>query len=513
MLELRVDGLNLRVGGKRLLRDIHLQIGGDQRCALLGPSGSGKTLLLRALLRLVPPGSKLSGRMSWEGKVIDLSAAGQNSSRQGLGLIFQGAGQALHPLRRIGDLLAETMRANGGGDPRELLADVGLVPVEHYWQRRPDQLSGGQRQRALIALTLAAKPSLLLADEPTAALDSVARAQILALLRRLCTERGLGLLLVAHDPALVRSICDQALVLVDGEVVERGSLNEMFAQPSHRWTQSLVAAQARMNMSAPLPETTPGGPCLAVSKLGVQVPAGGWGRPPATLLADVGFQISGGERLALMGASGSGKSTLGRCLVGLHQPSSGEISWSGRRASNDAAQRAATVQMVLQDSRAALNPSHSVGTSLREAQRVQRGRSATLALEQVCALLEVDSQWLNRRPSSLSGGQCQRVALTRALIVQPQLLILDEALSALDPPLRADLLDQLERLSNQLGVALLLITHDFSETRRLCTRALILDEGRLVESGATAELEHSASSPATAALVDAWRESQMVDAR
>ena len=506
MTELRVSGLSLQIGEKSLLREVELQLAADQRCALLGPSGSGKTLLLRALVGLIPPGARLSGHLSWAGNTLDLSRSGSAATRRGLGLVFQGAGQALHPLRRIGDLLTETVRAHGGGDPRDLLVDVGLTPVEQYWQRRPDQLSGGQRQRALIALTLAAKPTLLLADEPTAALDSVARAQILALIRRLCGERGLGLLLVAHDPALVRQVCDKALVLVDGEVVERGELSKIYAQPGHRWTQSLVAAQSRLEHIAAPAAASPA-TCLAVQQLGVQVPSQRWRKPPLTLLQDIGFQLGAGERVALMGASGSGKSTLGRCLVGLLQPSSGQISWAGNAAWRSAAARAATVQMVLQDSRAALNPSHSIETSLREARQVQSGNTRALTLGDVCALTEVEPSWLRRRPASLSGGQCQRVALARALIVQPQLLILDEALSALDPPLRVDLLEQLERLSDQLGLALLLITHDFSETRRLCQRALILDQGQLVEEGLTAELEHAPNSSATAALVKAWRES------
>ncbi len=502
MTELRVDGLNLRLGDQWLLREIDLCIGADQRVALLGPSGSGKTLLLRALMGLLPVGASLSGLLRWNGQQLDLSR--QKRPLPGLGLVFQGAGQALHPLRRIGDLLSETAAAHGVADPRGLLAEVGLRPVERYWRRRPDQLSGGQRQRALIALTLAARPQLLLADEPTAALDSVARAEVLALLRRLCRERGLGLLLVAHDPALVRSVCDQALVIVDGRLVERGALKQIFAAPEQPWTRALVAADGRLAEQA-APAERGQAQCVSVEQMHLSIRTSLFTRRRQTLLEGINFAIGSGERVALMGASGSGKSTLGRCLVGLHRPTAGAIRWSGLSGPLGAAKRAALVQMVLQDSRAALNPMHRVATSLGEVSRVQRGKARAIPVDRACALAEVDPIWLQRRPGALSGGQCQRVALARALIVQPRLLILDESLSALDPPLRVELIEQLEKLSTDQGFALLLITHSFSEARRLCSRVLVLDEGRLVEQATTADLALQPQHPASQALVDAWR--------
>ena len=501
MSELRVAGLDLQLDGRQLLDDIHLSLAPGARCALLGPSGSGKTLLLRALLGLIPNRARLSGQLRWDGHAHDLSR--HRAYHPGLGLIFQGAGQALHPLRRLGDLLRETAQVHRSGDPRAFLQQVGLTPVEHYWQRRPGELSGGQRQRALIALTLAARPRLLLADEPTASLDSVARAEILELLRRLCAERELGLLLVAHDPALVGEICDQALVLVDGRVVERGPLATIFGSPQQPWTRALVAAHSRLAKSAARPEPSRAGDCVRVQSLRVGLRQR-WGKPARRLIGDISFAIGAGERVALMGASGSGKSTLGRCLVGVQAHSAGTLQWpsAGSRRSHTHA----AVQMVLQDARAALNPMHRVETALNEARRAQHDRSRLRSIAELCALVEVDPDWFVRRPSALSGGQCQRVALARALVAQPQLLILDESLSALDPPLKVELIEQLERLSTELGFALLLITHDFAEARRLCARTLIMDGGRLVEDVDMATAANAPGHPATAALVGAWRE-------
>jgi peptide/nickel transport system ATP-binding protein len=511
---LAVRELTLRVAGTRLLHDISFELAAGQRCGLLGASGSGKSLLLRCLLGLPPAAVRVTGELSWRGRW--LPAAQHDPSRlgrAGLGMIFQGAGQALHPLRRIGAQLDETARLHGGESAVSLLEAVGLSPARPYLGRRPDQLSGGQRQRVLIALALAAQPALLLADEPTASLDSVARAQILSLLQGLCAERGLGLLLVAHDPMLVRRCCDSALVLADGELVETGPMAAVLDRPSHPWTRALVAASAPFAQGpisdssiaarASGSETGPS-PVLLGRDLGYRYrrPNLFAPRPPAAF-EGIDLQLQRGERVALLGASGSGKSTLARGLVGLLPKLQGQLCLLGRAAASlSAAERARAIQLVLQDPRAALDPLRSAAFTLEEVRRAH-GLDAA-AIDRALAMAGADPAWLPRRPGQLSGGQRQRLNLARALLLAPSLLVLDEGLSALDPPLRLELIERLQQWSEDSGGALLLISHDLGEVLRLCPRTLVLADGRLVEQGTTAELIRGAKHPATRALVAAW---------
>lgn len=501
----------LRVAFDRpVLRGVDLRIAPGECVAVVGGSGAGKSVLARALVGLEPSGSerfRLLGR--------DASGFGPRQWRaargRDVGLVLQDALGSLDPLRTVGAEVAEAIAIrrprDGSGRPdprlprarrdarvRELLTRVGLPEPELRARQRSGQLSGGMRQRALIAAALAAGPPLLVADEPTTALDATVAARVLDLLAEL-RDAGTAILLISHDLAAVSRVADRVLVLDDGLVVESGTVAEVVGAPRHEVTRRLVAAARLPEGPGPVPE--PGDPVLVGRGLRREFPLPGG----ATLTAvdDVDVELRAGEALGLVGESGSGKTTLARLLLAADSPDAGTVEldggpWSGVPESRRRARRSA-IRWVPQDPLGSMDPRLTVGAVLRDA----GARDVDALLRRV----HLDPALAARRPRTLSGGQRQRVAIARALAAEPRVLVLDEPVSALDVQVQAAVLDLLVELRRDTGVSLVLVSHDLGVIRRVCDRVLVMSRGRVVESGPVAEVFAAPRDPLTRELLAA----------
>ncbi|WP_431262544.1 dipeptide ABC transporter ATP-binding protein [Roseateles chitinivorans] len=552
---LRVRDLSLQAGERRLLFVPELDLAAGEIVGLVGESGSGKSLTALALLGLLPPELSRRGALQLEGRDLGaLDEAGWRRVRGArVGLVFQEPMTALNPLMPIGAQIEEALRLHGRGNAAErcaevdrLLERVGLTSADVDARRYPHELSGGQRQRVAIAIAVACRPRLLIADEPTTALDVRSQAQILDLLRRLVREDGCGLLLITHDLGVVAEMADRLVVLRHGEVQEQGSLLQLLDPPRHPYTRALVE-QSRLRPARPR-ESTPLGEGTAevagphphpLSQAGegaspaVIGASGGRGEAVAPLLslreivcdypaADrsffrprrrvravdrVSLEILPGERVGLVGESGSGKSTLLRTVLGLQRPVSGEVRLAGERFTGAETALRRRVQIVFQDPYGSFDPRWRVERLLAEPLHLLRpALSEVQARERAVHLLEqvgLDAGALRRFPHEFSGGQRQRLAIARALMVKPELLVLDEAVSALDVSLRAQVLALLERLCRERGVATLFVTHDLAVVRAVTDRVLVLQHGRVVEQGATADLFAAPQHAYTQALLAA----------
>lgn len=473
------------------------------RClALIGASGSGKSLTSTALIGLLPAAAVVSGSIVFAGEeLVEASAATwQRVRRGGIGMVWQDSQASLHPLRRVGAQLVEALRhagaARGAARRRalELLAEVGIDTPERRLAQFPHELSGGQRQRVLIALALAGDPRLLIADEATSALDSTIRLQIVELLDSLRRQRGLALLFVSHDLALVRHIADRVAVLDQGRIVESADTSTLFAAPAQAQTRALLAAArpapppAAVNAADVAPLLQVEGLCAshAATRL--------WRSGRRSALRDIGFRLDRGRTLAVVGESGSGKSTLLRCLVGLHAPDSGRLVLDGvahTLPSTDPASLRGPLQLVFQDPGASLDPLWRVGDLVAEPVRLARSASKQDQVRRVASLLAdvgLDPAFAARYPHTLSGGQRQRVAIARALAAQPAALLLDEATSALDAVVQQQILTLLRRLQRERGLALLFVTHDLDLVAACADDVGVLWQGELAEYGAVGEV-------------------------
>jgi len=464
---LEVRDLRVRSPGARepVLAGLDLDVRAGECLALVGPSGCGKSTLCRALLDLLPPGSELDGSIRWEGReLVSDRAAWRRLRGCGLGLVLQDHRHALDPVRRVGAQIAEVLRRHRPGLARRevpaavdaLLGEVQLAGPARLADRFPHQLSGGQRQRACLAAALAAGPRLLLADEPTTALDLVVQLGIVALLADLVRRRDLALVLVTHDRDLVPLVAARVLALAPG-AADRGT------------------APAR----APTVATGPGPVRLAVRGLTVTV-AGR--RGPRTLVQPLDLDLRAGETLGLAGESGAGKTTLARALAGWLGLASGSVELVGAAAASRAARRRA-VQLVSQDPSAALDPQQTAFGAVVEAVRATGASPAAARARAAELLAEVDLEpgLGGRRPRALSGGQRPRLQLARALAAAPSVLVADEPASSLDPARRERLLALLRRVQQQRGLALLLISHDLTLLERWCDEVAVILAGHLVE--------------------------------
>jgi peptide/nickel transport system ATP-binding protein len=517
-----------------IVRPTDLTVGPGEVLGIVGESGSGKTLLVKALLGLLPEGLAAAGAVWVDGRWTDLGQ-GRAPVRGKAVLVPQDPFTSLDPTRRVGDQVADS--APAGRRPKgrrarrafaaERLAEVHLGADSA--RRYPHQLSGGMRQRAAIAAALAVDPPVLVADEPTTALDVTTQRDILDLLDELRRSRGMAVVLISHDLALVRQRAGSVLVMRAGEVVERGEAAAVFAAPAHPHTAALRAATPTLDQLVPagsdlVSPATSTGPNLAVPT----VPAGtahlvhspalpnpdsAAGRfalraidlrhrfagAAGEALAGVSFEVRQGESVGLVGESGSGKTTLARCLVGLQRPGGGTVEyWDGAR------RRPAgptDVQMVFQDPYSTLNPALTLGATLREAVGAAGGaHQDRLTPEELMDLVGLPRGYLRRRPANLSGGERQRVAIARALAPRPRILVCDEATSALDVTVQARILDLLGRLRQDLGLSLLFISHNLAVTAQITDRLGVMREGRLVEEGSTAEVLAAPAHPYTQAL-------------
>ena len=493
-----------------LLGPLSLRLRAGQCVGLVGESGSGKSLTGLALLDLLPGGLRGRGRLRVDGQEIALHSPAHAALRgRCLGLVPQDPLAALHPLRSIGAQLVETLgvarrlpRGEAHAEAVALLRRVQLPEPGAALARYPHQFSGGQRQRIAIALALATQPRFLIADEPTSSLDARIAREILELLDRLRREEGLGLLLISHDLPLVGGYAQEITVLRAGEVVEAGDTAAVFGAPGHEYTRELLAA----DQLQAAPAGDPDAPVLLQAR-GLHMRYRGAARDA---LDGVDIELRKGEGLALVGESGSGKSTLGRVLLKLMRGAHGAITLDGVRMdtlpAGELRRLRRRIGVVFQDPYASLDPRLPVWRLIAEPLRIHGIGTAVSQRARALELLQavgMDATALDRFPHEFSGGQRQRIAIARALSTDPDLLVCDEAVSALDAHHRASVLALLARLKRERRLALLFVTHDLAAASAVAERIAVLEAGRIVESGATAAVLADPQHPHTRALVAA----------
>jgi ABC-type microcin C transport system duplicated ATPase subunit YejF len=488
---------------------------GESLC-VVGESGSGKSVCAAAIMGLLPPALRVrGGTISFEGSdLLKLSPAALRRLRGArIGMIFQEPMTALNPLMRVGEQIAEVLTVHGarGGAARvpELLDAVNLPDPARIARAYPHLLSGGQRQRVMIAMALALEPALLIADEPTTALDVTTQMQILRLIKEIQTRRGTGVLFITHDFGVVAEIADRVVVMQEGRVVEAGLAAAILNAPQHPYTKALIAAVPHRSAPPPQAEAAQVLELIGVRKTfwrgGVGL-LGRRSRVPAVQDADL--TLYKGETLGLVGESGSGKSTLARCIVRLVQPEEGAIRFHATDLTllNRAAWKPfrKRIQMVFQDPFASLNPRRRVGEIIAEGP-MAHGTSRATALSrarELLALVQLDGSAAERFPHEFSGGQRQRIGIARALAMNPELLIADEPVSALDVSVQAQILALLEELRRKLGLTMLFITHDLRVAAQICGRVAVMQHGVIVEQGDTARVFATPSHPYTRSLLD-----------
>ncbi|MGD9583561.1 MAG: ABC transporter ATP-binding protein [Lysobacterales bacterium] len=515
LLELEAVGLRYHGGSTPVLSGLSLRLAAGHCLAVVGESGCGKSSLAAALIGLAPAAAELSGQLRFAGQTIgwrDQPAWRRLRGRR-IGFVFQDAAQSLHPLLRIDRQLAELLPL--AADRIAALAEVGLDAAA-LAARYPHQLSGGQRQRVMIALALALAPELLICDEPTSALDAVASAGILRLLGELKRQRGVAVILISHDLDAVAGIADQLLLLEPGRVAALGDCAYVLARDDIPALARLLRRRPRMvgnhqSSVARMPATAAGPGATSddaamLSLRGLKVAYRG-----RSALSDVDLELTAGQALGVIGASGSGKSSLARALLRLLPASAARLRVAGRDPRDlrgPALKRwRREVQIVFQDPATALDPQQTVAAAIGEALDLHGlCRSASDRRQRIAELLgdvQLPAQLAGRYPSELSGGQQQRVAIARALAVGPRLLVLDEAVSALDIATQGEILDLLTDLRDRHRLTLVFIGHDLAAVAAVADRLLVIADGRLVESGPTAQLLAAPQHPATRALIAA----------
>ena len=502
---LEIENLSIRFGatGDPVVDGLNLTVGRGEILALVGESGSGKSMTAKAVLGLLPNNAEASGSIRLGGAQVVGAGEGTLARLRGTraAMVFQEPQTALNPVQKVGWQIAQALRAHGKvgrAEARaravELLRLVEIPDPERRVDWYPHQLSGGQKQRVVIALALSGDPDLLIADEPTTALDVTVQAEILTLLRGLRTERGAAILLITHNMGVVADIADRVAVMRRGELVEESGVHELFSAPREKYTTQLLAAVPRLGDNAGPVGPVPAEPVLVVRDLDVVYPAR-LGNKEFHALRGVGFEVGAGEVLGLVGESGSGKTTLGRAALGVVRATSGSVVFDGTDlgtvSRRDLRGLRKGVALVHQDPAASLDPRRSIGDSVAEPLVVHRAASGALLRARVGDLLEavrLPRSFAERRPAELSGGQRQRVALARALVLAPRLLVADEPTSALDVSVQSEILDLFADLREEFRFACLFISHDLAVVNRVADRVAVLRGGEMVEIGSTASV-------------------------
>jgi len=508
---LRVRGLNVafRSGSREtpVASGVDLDVMPGELVALLGESGSGKTVTARAIMGIQDPTATVSAdELVIDGtSVLDLTEDQRRAMRgERIGMVLQDALSSLNPVLTVGDQIGEIFRVHRGLGRRqararaiELLDLVGIVSPKDRVDDYPHQFSGGMRQRILIAMAIALEPTLLIADEPTTALDVTVQAQILRLLHDLRGRLGMGVLLITHDIGVVTEVADRLAVMYRGRIVEQGDADEIFAEPREEYTRSLLASAPHpeparvLSEEAPADPDAPGGIVLEATGLNRTFHTGSpLARRTVHAVNDVDLILRRGETVGIVGESGSGKSTLARMIVGLESADQGTVLYRGqdvtRRSRGRRPPAQPGIQMVFQDPYTSLDPRMRVRDVIAEPLAVSRTGSARSRRDRVAELLELvglEPDMMNRFPHQFSGGQRQRIGIARSLMRDPDVLVCDEPVSALDVTIQAQVVDLLVDIQERLGLSILFISHDLSVVRNLAHRVMVMYRGSVVETG------------------------------
>jgi len=520
---LKVEKLNIRLpkGADRkfAIRDVSYELIPGEILCVVGESGSGKSMTANAIMGLLPKSINVEkGAIIFSG--CDLVTLEEQRARKfrgnRIGMIFQEPMTALNPLMKVDQQIGEVFLIHTNLSKKErqartllLLKDVGLPNPEKMMKAYPHQLSGGQRQRVMIAMALALEPSVLIADEPTTALDVTTQAQILKLIKELQVKHNTAVIFITHDFGVVAEIADRIVVMEKGEMVEIGACDEILNNPQHQYTRKLIAAVPPLTV--PTKEVlTQSTPVLSVNNLcKTYITGGGWLAKPRIVNAadNVSFELFQGETLGLVGESGSGKSTVSRCVVRLLSPDSGKICLGDKEiqdlSSKELMPIRRRIQMVFQDPFSSLNPRKTIGQIIADGP-IAQGVDPKKAMEKARELLdlvELPQSSLTRYPHEFSGGQRQRVGIARALAHDPEILVADEAISALDVSVQAQILELIETLKKKLNLAVLFVVHDLRVAAQVCDRVIVMQTGKIVEQGVTKGVFENPQHEYTKALI------------
>lgn len=522
---LKVSDLAVSFAGNPVVAGINFSLMPGEILGFVGESGSGKSVTALALMGLLPPNAHIdSGTALFNtGKEeIDLFNIDDESHRRirghGIAMIFQEPQTSLNPSMHCGTQIREAVELHSvlrGERAKErclqLLAEMQLPNPEKIYSSYPHQLSGGQKQRVMIAMALAGNPRVLIADEPTTALDVTVQKSILQLLKDIRQRHQIGIIFITHDLAVVSEVADRVMVMQQGQLVEQGSVKSIFNNPRHPYTCRLIEFRKRINR--PVDETgvdtTGAEPIFRVSSINVEYGSNRWFKNGFRAISNVSFNLFKGETLGLVGESGSGKSTLGRTLLKLIDTQSGAIYYQGNplnriKGSNLLSFRR-EVQLIFQDPYSSLNPRLTIGQALMEPfiyHRLGGKKDALKAVEELLQKVNLPVDSMNRYPHEFSGGQRQRIVIARALALNPKILVCDEILSALDVSTQAQMLDLLQELKNERGLTYLFISHDLSVVRSICSRVIVLNRGRIEEQGPAEEIFSKPQSVYTQLLIN-----------
>lgn len=491
---LSVNDLRVAIGRREIVRGVSFDVAREQTIGIVGESGSGKSMTVLAATGLLDaPGAVVTGTSTLRSGTRLIGASPRalravHGSR--IGFVFQDPGTSLNPLLTLERQITESLETHRRMTRRrarvragELLDAVGLSPdrLDSY----PHQLSGGQRQRVMIAIALACDPELLIADEPTTALDVTTQAQIIELVADLQRDFGTAVVWISHDLGVIGQVADEVTVLRDGQAVEQAPILAVFDHPQHAYTRELLAARPLLDGAGPAPAPADAQVLLQVNELDVR-----YGSVHA--VKDVSFELRSGTTLGIVGESGSGKSTVAAALTGLAEPSAGTASLNGQDVFAGGRALRRRISLVFQDPFSSLDPRARVGAAIGEPLRVHRltsGRRARAArIAQLLELVGLPTEFASRYPHELSGGQRQRVSIARALATEPDVLILDESTASLDVSVQARVLDLLSELQLELGLTYLFIAHDLAVVHRMCHDVLVMRAGEVVEYGPATEL-------------------------
>ncbi|MCM2605082.1 ABC transporter ATP-binding protein [Rossellomorea marisflavi] len=523
---LKVDNLHISFQSKEeefdAVRGVSFEVKKGETLGIVGESGSGKSVTARSIMRLLPspPSYMKEGEITFLGENLAEKTEKEMESIRGrdIGMIFQDPMTSLNPTIRIGNQIAESLmkhqdlsREQAKKEAIDILKQVGIRNSEERYSQYPHEFSGGMRQRVMIAIALACRPTLLIADEPTTALDVTIQKQILNVMKHMQERFGTSIILITHDLGVVAGMCDSVVVMKEGEIVERGTTEEIFASPRHPYTKKLLNALPRLDepkksKKDPSPDKPP---LLDVSSLRQHFDLG----KGHTLKAvdDISFFIREGETLGLVGESGSGKSTTGRAILRLNEPTGGVVTYEGMSVNGMTKREMKAMrrhmQMIFQDPYASLNPRFKVMDIIGQALDIhglcKTKQDRKRRVEALLEMVGLQASHAKRYPHEFSGGQRQRIGIARALAVEPKFIVCDEPLSALDVSIQAQIVDLLQDLQKRLGLTYLFIAHDLSMVKHISDRVAVMYAGKIVELAESEELYANPQHPYTKSLLSA----------